>query len=187
MGFTPQNLKRGTIFRLEGHIYQSLEYRQAVQARQQGSVTVRARNLKTNKILNYTFRGGEDLTEVNLNKENVQFLYRDRDNLHFMNASDFSQYQLPASVLGEQAAYLVAEQKLILLLEDDHPLMVEMPKNVWLKVESAPAVVKGDTTSAVFKDVRLAGGLTVKVPAFIKAGDVISVDTATGAYRERQK
>ena len=187
MALTPQNLKRGVIFSLDGEIYESLEYKQAVQARQQASVTVKARNLATNKTVSRTFRGGEDLAEVSLSKESVQFLYRAGESLHFMSRDDYSQYELSAAVLADKLPYLVGEQKLILLLLDGRPLTVEIPKNVWLRVESAPAVVKGDTTSAVLKEVQLETGLTVKVPAFIKAGDVISVDTATGIYRERRK
>ena len=187
MALSPQNLKRGTIFSFEGQVYESLDYKQAVQARQQASVTVKARNLTTNKTISHTFRGGENLSEVSLSKENVQFLYRDGEKLHFMSQNDYSQHELSAASLADKLPYLVEEQKIILLLLDNRPLTVEMPKNVWLRVESAPTVVKGDTTSAILKEVELETGLRVKAPAFIKTGDVISVDTATGAYRERRK
>ena len=187
MALTPQNLKRGVIFSFDGQVYESLEYKQAVQARQQASVTVKARNLATNKTISRTFRGGEDLAEVSLSKENVQFLYRGGESIHFMSQDDYSQYELPAAVLDDKLPYLVEEQKFILLLLEGRPLTVEIPKNVWLRVESAPPVVKGDTTSTVLKEIRLETGLTVKAPAFIKTGDVISVDTATGVYRERRK
>ena len=66
-------------------------------------------------------------------------------------------------------------------------ITVEMPKNVYLEVTYTEAVVKGDTTSSVLKDATLETGAIVKVPAFIKVGDIISVDTSTGQYRERKK
>jgi elongation factor P len=62
-----------------------------------------------------------------------------------------------------------------------------LPKNVYLEVTYAENITKGDTTSSVLKDATLETGLVVKVPAFIKTGDVISVDTSTGDYRERKK
>ena len=64
---------------------------------------------------------------------------------------------------------------------------MELPKNVYLEVTYSEDVVKGDTTSSVLKDATLETGAVIKVPAFIKTGDVISVDTETGAYRERKK
>ena len=70
---------------------------------------------------------------------------------------------------------------------DGRVINIELPKNIFLKVVYAENVVKGDTTSSVLKDAELETGITVKVPAFIKEGDVISVDTSTGGYRERQK
>jgi elongation factor P len=70
---------------------------------------------------------------------------------------------------------------------DGRPINVELPKNVPLKVTYAESVVKGDTANAVTKDAQLETGITIRVPAFVKTGDVVSVDTATGAYRERVK
>ena len=72
-------------------------------------------------------------------------------------------------------------------LFDDRVINIELPKNVPLKVKYAETAVKGDTSSAITKDATLETGITVKVPAFVKTGDVISVDTSTGAYRERVK
>ena len=70
---------------------------------------------------------------------------------------------------------------------DNRVINVELPKNLYLAVIYAEDVVKGDTTSSVLKDATLETGLVIKVPAFIKVGDVVSVDTATGDYRERKK
>ena len=66
-------------------------------------------------------------------------------------------------------------------------ILTVLPKNVWLEVIYTENVVKGDTTSSVQKDAKLETGVVVKVPAFIKTGDVISVDTESYAYRERKK
>ena len=76
---------------------------------------------------------------------------------------------------------------LALQMFDDKVINVELPKNLYLEVTYTENVVKGDTTSSVLKDATLETGKVVKVPAFIEVGDIISVDTATGAYRERKK
>ncbi|MYB40270.1 elongation factor P [Candidatus Saccharibacteria bacterium] len=187
MSLTPTDLKKGVVFFLDGQLYESLEYKQKVQARQQSSVTVRIRNLKTDKLSTHTFRGGEELAPADLNKRTVQFLYADGGACHFMDPDSFEQHELGLAAVGDKTAYLAEGQKVVLLLLDGRPLTVGLPKNVWLEVAEAEAAVKGDTSSAVLKDVKLSTGLVIKVPAFIKAGDVVSVDTASGAYRERQK
>lgn len=187
MSLTPNDLKRGVIFYLDDQLYESLEYKQKVHARQQASVTIKARNLTTNKLISYTFRGGEDLRLVDLTKLTVEFLYEEKGIFHFMDPTDFTQYELKAEMLAEKTVYISAGQKFILVLVDAQPLVIELPKNVWLTVEHAPQVVKGDTSTSILKEVRLSTGLVVKAPAFIKVGDVISIDTASGAYRERKK
>lgn len=187
MSLTPTDLKKGVIFFLNGRLCESLEYKQKVQARQQSAVTVKVRDLATGKQSTYTFRGGEDLAPADLNKRTVQFLYMDAESCYFMDPDSYEQYELGLAAVGDKAAYLAEGQKVVLLLLEGRPLAAELPKNVWLEVEEAAAAVKGDTSTAVLKDVKLSTGLVIKAPAFIKAGDTVSVDTASGAYRERQK
>lgn len=187
MNLTPNDLKKGVIFFLDGEIYESLDYKQKIQGRQQSSVTVKARNLKNNKSLTYTFRGGENLTSADLSKKTIQFLYQSGGVFYFMDAQDFTQYEFKSEILGDKTAYLAEGQKAVLFLLEGQPLTIELPRHVWLEVESAQSVVRGDTSTAVTKDVRLSTGLIVKAPAFIGAGDIISVDTSNGTYRERQK
>ena len=172
---------------MDGQIYESLDYKQKTQARQQSSVTVKARNLQTNKIANHTFKGSEDLSEADLDKRTVQFLYRDGDRLYFMDQHDFNQYDLKAQILIDKIPYLVEGQNIILILIEGQPLTVELPKNVYLEVKLAEQAVRGDTSTAVLKNVTLSTGLVARVPAFIKVGDIISIDTANGTYRGRQK
>jgi elongation factor P len=104
-----------------------------------------------------------------------------------MDPATFEQFQLPADVVEDSTGYMKEGDSLALQLFDGRVINVELPKNVYLEVTYAEDVVKGDTTSSVLKDATLETGVTVKVPAFIKPGDIISVDTSTGEYRERKK
>jgi elongation factor P len=90
-------------------------------------------------------------------------------------------------LIDDAAGYLKEGDTLMLQFFDGRVINVDLAKNVYLEVTYAEDVVKGDTTSSVLKDATLETGLVVKVPAFIKTGDVISVDTSTGEYRERKK
>jgi elongation factor P len=104
-----------------------------------------------------------------------------------MNQETFNQFEVPADLVGDGAGYIKEGDTVQLQFFNGRPITVELPKNVPLKVTYTENVVKGDTTSSITKDATLETGVTIKVPAFIKQGDVISVDTATGSYRERVK
>ena len=97
------------------------------------------------------------------------------------------QFELAADLVDSAKDYLKEGDNLGLQFFDGKVINVELPKNLYLQVTYTEDVVKGDTTSSVLKDATLETGLVVKVPAFIKTGDVISVDTASGEYRERKK
>jgi elongation factor P len=104
-----------------------------------------------------------------------------------MDPETFEQFELTKDIIEDASGYLKEGEELSLQFFDGKVINVELPKNVFLKVVYTESVVKGDTTSSVLKDAELETGITVKVPSFIKENDVISVDTATGEYRERQK
>jgi elongation factor P len=117
----------------------------------------------------------------------VQYLYSDGETFFFMDPESFEQFELPADIVDTAASYLKEGDGLTIQFFDGKVINVELPKNIYLEVTYAEDVVKGDTTSSVLKDATLETGLIVKVPAFIKTGDIISVDTDTGEYRERKK
>ena len=104
-----------------------------------------------------------------------------------MDPESFEQFELGADIVDTAKDYLKEGDMLSLQFFDSRVINVDLPKNLYLAVTYAEDVVKGDTANAVMKDATLETGLTIKVPAFIKQGDVVSVDTSTGEYRERQK
>ena len=104
-----------------------------------------------------------------------------------MDPVTFEQFELAADLVDDAKGYLKEGDELSLQFFGERVINVELPKNIFLEVTYAEDVVKGDTTSSVLKDATLETGISVKVPAFIKVGDIISVDTTTGEYRERKK
>ena len=104
-----------------------------------------------------------------------------------MNQETFDQFEVASDLVGDGAGYLKEGDVVTLQFFNDRAINVELPKNVPLKVTYTENAVKGDTSSSITKDATLETGITIKVPAFIKQDDLISVDTATGAYRERVK
>lgn len=187
MALSITNLKKGTLFQWEGEPFRVVEYNQKVMGRGGSIVNVRIKSLLDGKVLEKTFKGNEQLDSADVTNETVQYLYNDGTIFHFMNEQTFDQFEVAADLVGDGAGYLKEGDRVSLQFFDGKPITVELPKNVPLRVVYTEDVVKGDTTSSVQKDAELETGITVKVPAFIKQNDLISVDTTTGAYRERVK
>jgi elongation factor P len=150
-------------------------------------VNVRIKSLIDGKVLEKTFKGNEQLDYADVSTQSVQYLYNDGSTFFFMNQETFEQFEVPSDLVGEGAGYIKEGDIVGLQFFNDKAISVDLPKNVPLLVTYTEDAVKGDTTSNITKDATLETGIIVKVPAFIKTGTVISVDTATGAYRERVK
>ncbi|HEV2403199.1 MAG TPA: elongation factor P [Candidatus Saccharimonadales bacterium] len=181
------DLKKNTLFQLDDVPYRVVDYSQKVMGRGGSIVNVRIKSLIDGKVLDKTFKGNEQLENADVTNQNVQYLYTDGQSYFFMNDESFEQFEVSANLVGDSAKYLKEGDQLQLQFFNGRPISVELPKNVPLKVTYTEDVVRGDTTTNVLKDAELETGVHVRVPAFIKQGDLISVDTATGAYRERVK
>ena len=187
MALSITDLKKGTIFQQDGVPYRVVDYSQKVMGRGGSIVNVRIKSLLDGKVLEKTYKGNEQLDSADVTNQNAQYLYNDGSTFYFMNEDTFEQFEVPADMVGDGAGYLKEGDRVQLQFFDGRPISVDLPKNVPLKVTYTENVVKGDTTSSVLKEATLETGITVRVPAFVKTGDLISIDTATGAYRERVK
>lgn len=185
--YSPTDLKKGVVFQIDGQPYRVVEYNQKVVGRGGSIVSVKAKNLITGALLPKTFKGQDKIEPAEVSNKKVQYLYNDGDSFHFMDPETFDQFQLDKNIVDEASKFLKETEELNLQFFDGKVINIELPKNIWLEVSYTENVVKGDTTSSVLKDAQLETGATIKVPAFIKQGDVISVDTETGEYRERKK
>lgn len=181
------DLKKGQVFQMEGVPYRVVEYSQKVMGRGGSIVNVKIKSLLDGKVLAKTFKGNESIEPADVTNKNVQFLYSDDANFYFMHEETYEQFEISSEDMAEKSGYLKEGDVVQAQLFDGRVINIELPKNVPLKVTYTENVVKGDTTSNVLKEAELETGITVRVPAFIKDGDLISVDTATGAYRERVK
>lgn len=187
MALSITDLKKGTVFQWEGEPFRVVDYNQKVMGRGGSIVNVRIKSLVDGKVLEKTFKGNEQLDRADVTTQGVQYLYNDSNTFFFMNEETFNQFEVSADLVGDGAGYLKEGDRVQLQFFNDNPINVELPKNVPLEVTYTENAVKGDTSSAITKEATLETGVTIKVPAFIKQGDIISVDTSTGAYRERVK
>jgi elongation factor P len=181
------DLKKGTIFEYEGTPYRVIEYGQKVMGRGGSIVNVKIKSLIDGKVLDKTFKGNESIKSADVSNGNAQYLYNDGSTYYFMDEQSFEQHEVPADIVGEQARFIKEGDRVQTQSFNGQIISVELPKNVYLEVTYTEDAVKGDTSSSITKDATLETGVSVRVPAFIKTGDVISVDVSTGAYRERKK
>jgi elongation factor P len=181
------DLKKGQVFQLESIPYKVVEYAQKVMGRGGSIVNVKIKSLLDGRVLDKTFKGNEAIEAADIANKTVQFLYSTGVIFHFMDQTTYEQFELPGNIIDDQAGYMKEGDQVQAQLFDGRVINIELPKNVPLKVTYTESVVKGDTSSAVTKNAELETGISVRVPAFVKTGDVISIDTTTGAYRERVK
>lgn len=180
------DLKKGTLLEYDGEPYKVVDYKQKVMGRGGSIVNVRIKSLASGKVLEKTFKGSEQISEADISSRNAQFLYADNQDCYFMDES-YEQFAISKDLVGESIGFLKEGSRVQLQFFNNRPISVELPKNVELKVSYTETAVKGDTSSAITKDATLETDVTIKVPPFIKQGDLISVDTSNGNYRERVK
>lgn len=185
--YQPTNLKKGTLIQINGVPYRVVEYAQKVMGRGGSIVNVRLKNLLDGSVIPKTYKGADKIEPAEVNNKSVQYLYSDGADFHFMDPQSFEQFQLSGALVDTAADFLKEGDDVTLQFFDDRVINLELPKNLFLEITYTEDVVKGDTTSSVLKDATLETGKMIKVPAFIKVGDIVSVDTTTGEYRERKK
>lgn len=187
MAYSPTELKKGVVIQIDGKPFKVVEYNQKVVGRGGSIVNVKIKNLIDGSLIPKTFKGQDKIESAEVSNQTVQYLYSDGSSFHFMDPETFEQFELSKDIIEDAAGFLKEGESLTLQSFNGNVTNVELPKNVYLEVTYAESITKGDTTSSVLKDATLETGLVVKVPAFIKTGDIISVDTSTGEYRERKK
>lgn len=185
--YQPTDLKKGTVVQLDGKPYRVTEYSQKVMGRGGSIVNVRLKNLLDGSVIPKTFKGADKIEPAEVTTKNVQYLYNDGTNYFFMDPESFEQFELNTDIVDSAKNYLKEGDNLSLQFFAERVINVELPKNLYLEVTYAEEVSRGDTSGPVLKDATLETGISIRVPAFIKTGDIVSVDTSTGEYRERKK
>ncbi|MFC2026315.1 elongation factor P [Chloroflexota bacterium] len=178
-------MRKGVTFELDGNLFKVLEYHHHKPGRGKATIRVKIVNLRSGTTLDMAFQSGDKVKDVRLDFHNVQYLYNDGEDFHFMDLETYEQPAISAEVLGETVNYLNEGLEVKLTFYQGEPLDVELPTTVDLEVTEAQVALKGDTATGVNKKVKTQTGLEVQVPNFIEAGNVIRVNTTNGNYVTR--
>ncbi len=146
---------------------------------------LRLRNLLNNTVLDVTHHSADKVDETIVTTDEMQYLYQEGDNYIFMDSETFEQHQAPKERIGDKKNYLKEGLEVVIVMWEGQPIDINLPITVELRVVQCAASTRADTVTAQPKMAVLETGLTLGVPSFVKEGDILKIDTRTGAYVER--
>ena len=180
-----KDFRKGLRIKVDGEAYYIVEFQHARTAQRAAFVRTKLKNIITGQVLEKTFASGEVFEQPDFVQKNMQFMYKDSQGYHFMDGRTFEQVFLTEEQLGDYKWYLLEGREYQILLFEGNPIGLELSASVVLNVTSTEPGIKGDSVTNITKPATLESGLEVKVPLFIKEGDLIKIDTRSGEYLER--
>ena len=178
-------LKVGTVIKYNNDLCRVTQVTHITPGNWRGMVQTKMRNLRSGLSTENRFRSEDKVEKITLEQHEMEFLYQDGDMYHFMNNESFEQIGLSEEVLGDAVPYLIPNIKLKIEMYEGRPVGIELPLMVEMKVLETEPAIKGASVSNQNKPAKMETGLVVNVPPFIAEGDVIRIDTSSGAYIER--
>lgn len=181
------DLKKGVKIELEGKPYVVIKSDFTNPGKGSAFVIARIKNLETGQVIERTFKSGVSTgcTVPDLEEKEVEYTYADQDGFNFLDQSNFETIHLTTEQIGDDKYYLQESAKLRVLYYKSKPISIEHPTFIYLKVVETDPGLKGDTAAGALKKAIMDTGLQVRVPLFIKEGEILKIDTRTGEYLER--
>jgi len=177
--------KNGMHIELDGEPWRIVEFQHVKPGKGGAFVRTKLKALESGSVVDRTFRAGEKFPRVHTEVKNVQFLYDDGSEAHFMDEQSYEQFALAHADVADELAYLLPSSTVQVLAVNGKPSGIQMPASVELAVSETEPGVKGDTVSNVTKPATLETGAVVAVPLFVNVGDRIKVDPREARYISR--
>ena len=184
---TSNDFRNGMALNVDGNLVTIVDFQHVKPGKGGAFVRSKLKNVLTGAVVEKTWRAGEKVEEVRLERLQMQYLYRDGDMFHLMDPKTFDQMTLGVALFGEQEDLLKENEVVTVLMHGEKPLLVEIPNFVELEVAETEPGFRGNTATGALKPAKLETGATVSVPLFINKGDVLKVDTRTRSYVERAR
>ena len=178
-------IRPGNILEYEGGIWRAVKIQHTQPGKGGAYMQVEMKNLIDGRKNNVRFRSAESVEKVRLDTTDFQFLFREGEQLTFMDKQTYEQMTLPTDLLGDAAAFLQDGMDVVMELYDERPISVQLPDTIEAMIVEADAVVKGQTASSSYKPAVLDNGVRVMVPPHIGAGTRIVVDVYNQEYVRR--
>lgn len=179
------DFRKGLRLEIDGQLLTIVDFQHARTAQRRANVWTRFKNIRTGQVIEKTFSAGESFKKPDFQETKMQFLYANGDDYFFMDSKTFDQTQLTRESLGKSVNFLKEQSEYKILFFEGNPISIDLPGSVELKVTESEPAVKGDSVSNMTKNAVVETGLAVRVPLFIKEGEIIKIDTQTGDYLGR--
>jgi elongation factor P len=181
------DFRTGLIIKFKNDLYNIVEFQHVKPGKGGAFVRSTLKNLRTGRVLENTFRAGEKVEVVRVERRKYQYLYSEGDMLVCMDNETYEQINVSKELFSDGLKFLKESEEVEILFNGSEIISVEIPIFINLKVVETEPGFKGDTATGAMKPAKLETGAQINVPLFINEGDILKVDTRTGEYSERVK
>ena len=185
MMISTADFKNGMCIDYNGKLCTIVEFQHVKPGKGGAFVRTKLRDIKTGRVVDYTFNAGTKFESVQLEVHKLQYLYNDGADYYFMDPETYEQTPISADVVGEAAKWLKENDETSLMYAGSELISIEPQMFVNLEVTETEPGFKGDTATNTFKPAVVETGAKVQVPTFIEEGDVIQIDTRDGHFVKR--
>ena len=182
---TSNDLKNGLVLNIDGQLWTVIDFQHVKPGKGGAFVRSKLKTVLSGKVVDKTFNAGVRVETANVDKRDMQYLYKDVDDYIFMDLDSFDQINISTQVVGENSKWLLENQKAIVALHEGNPLYVELPVTVELEVTYTEPGMQGDRSTGGTKPATVETGAEIQVPLFITTGERVKVDTRDGSYLGR--
>ena len=178
-------LRRGMVIKKDGELFSVFSAQHKTPGNLRGFVQAKLRNLKNGSMIDHRYRPVDMVEKVSLEEHEMEYLYKDGTDYHFMNTETYEQIHLNEAILGESVLFLTPNIRIKVEFYDGSPIGIDLPATVDMEVMETEPGLRSATASNVSKPAKMETGLIVQVPPFIDTGERIRIDTQEGKYLER--
>jgi elongation factor P len=182
---TTNDLKNGTVLKIDGQLWTVIEFQHVKPGKGGAFVRTKLKNVLSGKVVDRTFNAGLKVETANVDKRDMQYLYKDGTDFVFMDTDNYDQIHISEVTVGDVANFLLENQNAMVATNEGVPLYVELPPSVILEVTYTEPGLQGDRSSAGTKPATLETGYEIQVPLFLESNTKVKVDTRDGSYLGR--
>ena len=182
---TTNDLKNGMVLNLDNQLWSVVEFQHVKPGKGPAFVRTKLKHVLSGKTVDKTFNAGTKVDTANVDKRDMEYLYKEGDDFVFMDGDTYDQIHVAAATVGDAAKYMLENQKAMVATHEGNPLYVELPASVVLEIQYTEPGMQGDRSTGGTKPATLETGSEIQVPLFIKTGEKVKVDTRDGSYLGR--
>jgi elongation factor P len=182
---TTNDIKNGTVLKLEGNLWNVLEFQHVKPGKGGAFVRTKLRNILSGKVVDKTFNAGLKIETATVDRRDYQYLYKDGDDFVFMDTTDYDQITVPGATVGNAENFMLESQMATIAMHEGSPLYLELPPSVVLEITYTERGLQGDRSTGGTKPATVETGYEIQVPLFLEVGTKVKVDTRTGEYLGR--